>query len=69
MQKQKSTRCQTSDYLVFDTATALVCKLYRVSDDDHHRAGDEGQGHDDADGLVVPGDERAQESAAEKSDP
>ena len=29
MQKQKSTRYQTSDYLDFDTATALVRKLYR----------------------------------------
>ena len=28
MQKQKSTRYQTSDYLDFDTATALVRKLY-----------------------------------------
>ena len=29
MQKQKTMRYQTSDHLVFDTATALVRKLYR----------------------------------------
>lgn len=29
MQKQKTMRYQTSDYLDFDTATALVRKLYR----------------------------------------
>ena len=29
MQKQKAMRYQTSDYLDFDTATALVRKLYR----------------------------------------
>ena len=29
MQKQKTMRDQTSDYLDFDTATALVRKLYR----------------------------------------